>query len=78
MKESASTKPGLKRGLNREEAAAYVGIGASKFDELVADGRMPQPKKIDARRVWDVRQLDAAFDALPTIGDVDGWGEPSV
>jgi predicted DNA-binding transcriptional regulator AlpA len=78
MKQSASTNAVLKRGLNREEGAAYVGVSVRKFEELVADGRMPQPKKIDARRVWDIRQLDAAFDALPGIGDTDGWGEPSV
>ena len=78
MKQLASANAVLRRGLDREEAAAYVGISATKFDELVADGRMPQPKKIDARRIWDVRQLDAAFDALPGIGDAEGWGEPSV
>jgi hypothetical protein len=42
----------------------YIGISAGKFDELVADGRMPAPVKIDARKVWDVRALDLAFDAL--------------
>jgi hypothetical protein len=35
------------------------------FDEMVKDGRMPRPKCIDARRVWDTRQLDIAFAALP-------------
>lgn len=53
------------RGLSREEAAAYVGIGATKFDALVADGRMPPPKRIDGRRVWDRVALDRAFAALP-------------
>jgi len=43
----------------------YVGIGSSKFDTLVAAGRMPGPKRIDGRKVWDVRALDLAFDALP-------------
>lgn len=58
----------LPRGLNRVEAAAYVGLGATKFDQLVADGRMPPPKRIDGRRVWDRRDLDAAFSALPHAG----------
>ncbi len=53
------------RGLSRVEAATYIGISASKFDELVRDGRMPSPKRIDGRKMWDVRQLDLAFDALP-------------
>jgi hypothetical protein len=54
-----------RRGLSRLEAALYVGVSPSKFDELVADGRMPLPLKIDARKVWDIRLLDVAFDALP-------------
>ena len=43
----------------------YIGISAGKFDEMVADGRMPEPVKIDSRKVWDIRSLDLAFDALP-------------
>ena len=35
------------RGLRRDDAAAYVGVGATKFDELVAAGRMPKPFRID-------------------------------
>lgn len=42
----------------------YVGIGATKFDAMVLDGRMPKPKKIDGRKVWDIRALDMAFDRL--------------
>jgi predicted DNA-binding transcriptional regulator AlpA len=53
-----------RRGLRREEAARYVGVGASKFDEMVRDGRMPKPKRIDGCVVWDLRRLDLAWDAL--------------
>ena len=53
------------RGLSREQAAAYVGISPSLFDMLVKDGRMPTPKRINARTVWDRLQLDVAFAALP-------------
>jgi excisionase family DNA binding protein len=59
-------RPIPRRGLSRAEAAMYIGISASKFDELVRDGRMPGPKRIDGRKVWDVRDLDVAFDALPS------------
>lgn len=52
------------RGLGREAAAAYIGISPSKFDELVLDGRMPKPIRIDGRTVWDLRALDLAFDKL--------------
>ena len=54
------------RGLGREEAARWIGVGITKFDQMVADGRMPRPKRIDGRVVWDRLTLDAAFSDLPT------------
>ncbi len=60
-----------RRGSNREEVATFIGISPSKFDAMVADKRMPKPKKIDGRRVWDVRALDKFFDLLPGGGDSD-------
>ena len=59
------------RGLSREEAARYIGVGASKFDEMVKDRRMPRPKRIDGRVVWDRLALDAAFSDLPSDGAVN-------
>jgi excisionase family DNA binding protein len=50
------------------EAARYVGVSPTTFDKLVSDGKMPRPKEIGARRVYDRAQLDSAFDAL---GDLD-------
>ena len=64
-KNFSSIRPVPRRGLSREEAAMYIGISPTKFDALVGDGRMPGPKRIDGRKVWDVRALDAAFDHLP-------------
>lgn len=66
-----------RRGLRREEAAAYLGFSARKFDELIADGRMPKPKRIDGVVVWDIHRLDHAFDALPEDGGngaANAWG----
>jgi predicted DNA-binding transcriptional regulator AlpA len=57
-------RPLPRRGLSRDEAAVYIGVSATKFDEMVADGRMPPPLRIDARKVWDIRSLDLAFDAI--------------
>lgn len=53
-----------RRGLRREDAAAYVGVSPTKFDALVEDGRMPKPFRIDGCVLWDIRRLDLAFDAL--------------
>ena len=60
------------RGFNRERSAEYVGVSATKFDQMVTDGRMPKPKRIDGRVVWDRLQLDSAFAALP---DENGRGD---
>ena len=57
------------RGLKLMQAARYVGVGATKFAEMVNDGRMPKPRRVDARKVWDSRELDDAFDALPHDGE---------
>lgn len=64
------------RGLSRTEAAAYIGVSASLFDMMVNDGRMPGPKRINARTVWDRKRLDAAFEALPdNNNDSNPWNE---
>jgi excisionase family DNA binding protein len=57
--------PPTRRGLHREEAAAYVGVSPNTFDRMVADGLMPTPRPVYGRKVWDVRALDRAFDSLP-------------
>lgn len=61
--------PPTRRGLHREESAAYVGVSPNTFDRMMADGRMPKPKQVYGRKVWDVRALDRAFDALPGDGE---------
>jgi hypothetical protein len=33
----------------------YIGVSPTAFDKLVADGRMPQPRRIDGRKIWDTR-----------------------
>jgi predicted DNA-binding transcriptional regulator AlpA len=46
-------------------AAQYVGVSVVTFDKLVTDGRMPSPKRVDTRKIWDKHALDMAFEALP-------------
>jgi predicted DNA-binding transcriptional regulator AlpA len=57
------------RGLNRSQAAAYIGISTTFFDDLVKGGLFPKPIRIKSRTIWDVRQLDAAFDDLGNCDD---------
>lgn len=62
--------PSLAPGaINRVQAAEFVGVSPSKFDQMVEDGRMPKPRAIDNRRIWLVNSLTEALLNLPTVGD---------
>ena len=66
------------RLIAREAAAAYVCVSPNTFDDLVARKVMPKPRRLsDKRLAWDVRELDAAADALPYDDETDvldeGW-----
>lgn len=68
----------IRRGLGEAEAALYIGLGTTKFSELVKAGQMPRPRLIGGRRIWDVDDLDAAFRSLPLEiegvgGDANPW-----
>ena len=69
------TRSSPRRGLSREEAAVYLGVSPSKFDELRKDGRVGAARLIDNRKVWDIHALDQAFDALPQEGQVQDADE---
>jgi hypothetical protein len=74
---SDSSRP-WPRGLRREAAADYIGVSATKFDDWVARGIMPKPKRQDGVVVWDRLALDAAFDDLPSDGEQRGGWARSV
>lgn len=52
-------------GLNREEAAKLIGVGADFFERMVQDDRMPLPRRAGSRRIWDAEEVIAAFRRLP-------------
>ena len=52
----SETQP--RRGLRRDEAAAYVGLSPSTFDNMVRVGKLPMPKKWGSASVWDMHRLD--------------------
>jgi predicted DNA-binding transcriptional regulator AlpA len=64
------------RGLSRSQAAAYVGIGTTLFDRLVTAGKMPHPREIGGRRIWDRHEVDMAFDDLPRLGEAEDASNP--
>lgn len=43
----------------------YLGISGSLFDQMREAGRVAPPRVIGNRKLWDIRDLDVAFDALP-------------
>jgi predicted DNA-binding transcriptional regulator AlpA len=61
--------------MSRIECASYVGVSPSLFDEMVRDGRMPGPKLINSRTVWDRIAVDRAFEQLPNRDQAadDDW-----
>ena len=63
------------RGLSRVQSAGYVGVSPTLFDIMVDDGRMPRPKRINARNVWDRMRLDESFAALPGDAESNPWDD---
>lgn len=55
-------------GYRKPDAAKFIGVSKTKFENLVKQGRMPQPFKCDGCTVWDGRELVKAFDALKGNG----------
>lgn len=52
------------RGLHEDEAATYLGLGRTKFRELVKTEIFPQPVEIGGRKVYDRVKLDRAFEEM--------------
>ncbi|MDR3461720.1 MAG: hypothetical protein P4L76_05320 [Beijerinckiaceae bacterium] len=61
--------PTEKLGLTRLEAAAFIGVTPSAWDDLVANGDMPQARRLGAFERWDRRQVEAAFSLAPQAED---------
>jgi predicted DNA-binding transcriptional regulator AlpA len=69
--ERAHSQP--RRGLRREEAAIYLGLSPSMFDEMVKAGELPTPRKFRTASVWDMRLLDSQFDAPQEVANENEW-----
>ena len=63
----SQTRPVPRRGLSRTEAALYLAISPSKFDELVKDRRVKRPRLIDTKQVWDIFELDMDHQEIDRI-----------
>ena len=65
------------RVLSRDESAAYLGLSLSNFVRGIALGVWPEPIRYGSRRLWDIRDLDEAFDCLKASEArlEDSWAE---
>jgi hypothetical protein len=71
----STIRPLVRRGLSRIEAATYIGISPSKFDELRKANRIGPAKVLDGRLIFTTERLDEFLDALPDENqtDNDDW-----
>jgi predicted DNA-binding transcriptional regulator AlpA len=53
------------------EAAAYVGVSPSLFDEMVRSRVMPKPLRFGGRVIWDREAIDRAFANLASEDDAE-------
>ena len=67
----SAIRPIVRRGLSRVEAAAYLGISASKFDELRKANRIAPPKVLDGRLIFTVDGSTNFSTSLPDENQAD-------
>jgi predicted DNA-binding transcriptional regulator AlpA len=62
--------------VSRETAAQLLGISAGTFDKLVKTGKLPEPREVESRILWDSKEIEAAWRAMPRRGQpatVNEW-----
>ncbi|WP_314945510.1 hypothetical protein [Bradyrhizobium cosmicum] len=67
MDENIVCEPEIARDtrlVDRRRAAAYVGVTAGRFEQLVRDSVVPPPVMVDNKRRWPLALLDGAKDAV--------------
>ncbi|WFU69584.1 hypothetical protein [Bradyrhizobium sp. CB2312] len=52
------------RLVDRRRAAAYVGVTAGRFEQLVRDNVVPPPVMVDSKRRWPIALLDVARETV--------------
>lgn len=64
------------RLFDENTAAAYLGIGKTRFRQRWQAGELPQPHRDGRRILWDRRLLDRYVDALSGLGATSGsWDD---
>ena len=76
--------PDTTRLVDRRRAAAYVGVTAGRFEQLVRDNVVPPPVMVDNKRRWSIALLDVAREAVvssmpclpPAMADITPEARP--
>lgn len=55
-------------GLSLDEAATYVGMSGTLFQQLVDKDLMPRPRQAGRRLIWVAPELERALLRLPVAG----------
>lgn len=61
-------------GISRKEAADIIGVSASMFDRLVADGTMPAPVRLGSRKIWNRLDVEKRFAHLSSASANEAAG----
>ena len=64
------------RLLDRQLAAAYVGVTIGLFEKLIREDIVPQPVVVGRKPLWCARLLDQSVDAIRRIQDSARAGRP--
>ena len=54
--------------VSRDTGAALLGISGGTFDKLVRAGKLPEPREVESRILWDAKEIEAAWRAMPKRG----------
>lgn len=76
MADAARSLPHWPRRMQAPLAAAYCGIGVTKFLTQVKAGRLPAGQQDGGNRLWYREDLDAALDRLKTGAEPAAAGDP--
>lgn len=68
------SRPVPRLGLSRQEVALAIGVSPTTVDVMVKEGVLPPPRVWHTRKVWLVREVEAAMCDWPSSGEPEGSG----
>lgn len=69
-----TSRPVPRIGMSRSEVAIAIGVSPNSVDLMVKEGRLPPPRLWHSRKLWLVREIEAAMSDWPAEGETEGSG----